>query len=68
MLREEEGRPVEYDDNYASLNGGAIILRKSSNRIHNAQAILEDSPEKYLYSEEKLPIEVVIALKEEVKI
>jgi hypothetical protein len=59
---------VAYDDNYASLNGGAIIIRKSSHRIHNAQAILEDSSEKYLYSDEQLPIEVVIALKEEVKI
>lgn len=63
LLREEETRAVEYDDNYASLNGGAIVLRKSSQKIHNAQAILEDSSEKYLYSDAKLPIEIVVALK-----
>jgi hypothetical protein len=68
LLREVEVEEVSYDNNYASLNGGAILLRKSSQRIHKAEAILEDSSDKYLYSDEQLPIEVVIALKEEVKV
>lgn len=68
IYEQEDSQAVEYDDNFASLNGGAIILRKSSRKIHKAEAILEDNNEKYLYSDEKLPIEIIIALKQEVKI
>jgi hypothetical protein len=68
LLREDEIQEVSYADNYASLNGGAIVIRKSSQRIHKAESILEDSSDKYLCTDEKLPIEVIIALKEEVKI
>jgi hypothetical protein len=48
--------PVVYDDNFAGLNQGALILKKSSNLIHSAQAILEDSSDHYLYTDAPLPI------------
>ena len=40
-----------------------MILRISSNKIKSAQALLDDNNDKYMYTNEKLPIEIVIALK-----
>jgi len=40
-----------------------MILRLSSNKIKAAQSILEYNSDRYLYTDEVLPLEIVIALK-----
>jgi len=50
------------------MDGGAMILRLSSNKIKAAHSILDYNNDKYLYTDETLPFEIVIALKEEVSI
>lgn len=45
-----------------------MILRLSSNNIKAADSILDYNNDKYLYTDETLPFEIVIALKEEVSI
>lgn len=53
---------IYYENNYASLNGGAKIIMKSSNKIKSINSILDDSVDKYMYTEERLPIKIVIGL------
>ena len=57
-----------YDENFASINSGALLLAKSSSLIKGEKAILDDNMDKYLYTDDLLPLELIIALKEEVKI
>lgn len=59
---------IYYENNYASLNGGAKIIMKSSAKIKSINSILDDSVDKYMYTEEKLPIKIVIGLNEEIAI
>ena len=41
-----------------------MILRLSSNKIKAAQSILQYNADRYLYTDEKLPLQIIIALKE----
>ena len=43
-------KKVFYTDNYANLYGGAKIVMKSSPKIKYVNSILEDSFDKYLYT------------------
>ena len=67
-FEEEEAVPVVYDENFASINSGALLLAKSSSLIKGEKAILDDNVDKYLYTDDPMPLELIIALKEEVKI
>ena len=55
-------KKVYYDINYANLYGGAKIIMKSSSKIKLINSILEDGPDKYMYTEEKLPLKIIIGL------
>jgi hypothetical protein len=61
-------KEVYYHSNYANLFGGAKIVMKSSERIKEINAILSDSVDQYLYTDEKLPIQFIIGLNEEIAI
>ena len=45
-----------------------MILRLSSNKIKTSQSILDYKMDRYLYTDQRLPFEIVVALKEEVSI
>ena len=45
-----------------------MVLKKSSLKIRSSQAILDDNMDHYMYTDEKMPLEIIIALKEEVSI
>jgi hypothetical protein len=45
-----------------------MILKLSSSKIRSAQSILIDNNDLYLHTKEPMPIEIIIALKEEVSI
>lgn len=45
-----------------------MILGISSSEIIAARALLEDNNDRYMYTDAALPIEIIIALKEEVSI
>ena len=68
MKGARETRPVFIPENFASSMGGAQIIMKSSSKIYSAYSILEENQDNYLYSDEKLPIEIIICLKDEIRI
>lgn len=45
-----------------------MIISISSKSIRAPQALLEDNNDRYMYTDSELPLEIVIALKEEVSI
>lgn len=45
-----------------------MVLSISSKSIRAPQAILEENNDRYMYTDSALPIEIVVALKEEVSI
>ena len=46
----QKSKKVFYPDNFANLHGGAKIIMKSSPKIKYVNSILEDSIDKYLYT------------------
>lgn len=55
-------KKVYYENNYASINGGAKIIMKGSTKIKSINSLLDDSIDKYMYTDDKLPIKFVIGL------
>jgi|JI10StandDraft_1071094.scaffolds.fasta_scaffold1461165_2 hypothetical protein len=45
-----------------------MIISISSKSIRAPQALLEDNNDRYMYTDSELPLEIVIALKEEVSV
>ena len=57
-------KKIFYEDNFANLHGGAKIIMKSSPKIKYVNSILEDTIDKYMYTNEQLPIKIIIGLNE----
>jgi hypothetical protein len=60
--RNRPSKPVNYKDNFASITGGAQILMISSDQIMSSKSILDSNPDTYLYTDEAVPITIVIGL------
>jgi len=60
--RNSVSKPVNYKDNFASISGGAQILMISSDQVMSPKSILDSNPDTYLYTDDSLPITIVIGL------
>ena len=61
-------KKIYYPINFASMYGGARIVMKNSKEIKSINSILDDSFDKYMYTNGPMPIKIIIGLNEEIAI